>query len=164
MKAILRDDIIISISSNGVEIGNFPKDVGFERLRFDGERVVDLMDLNKIWVKHLGGTTFELHAIEVKDSRMIEMGYVDRNRLFVNDGDIKLMSIDDLNDRKKSEKAKADEDMKLKKQVASFINELNFNEIDTLIDTVFNGLTTKQRTSLKQLYKAVLFVCKRSLQ
>jgi len=69
MKANLKEDIIIMLTENGkVEIGTLPKNVGLERLRFNGKSVVDLFDLNEIWVRYVNGT-FELHAIEVPEPK-----------------------------------------------------------------------------------------------
>ena len=51
MKANLKEDIIVMLTENGsTEIGPLPKNVGLERLRFNGQRVVDLFDLTDgIW-------------------------------------------------------------------------------------------------------------------
>lgn len=90
MRAILKDDIIIRVTQRGdVEIGSIPDGVGFERLRFDGSNLIDLSDLNEIWVRHIGGG-FELHAISVYGAQLIQMTWADRNRLMVDDGTIRL--------------------------------------------------------------------------
>ena len=73
----------------GVEIGTIPKGVGFERLRFDGTKVVDLADLSAFWVETiLGG--FVLHCVKIPNSEYIEMAYVDRKYLVYNSGALRL--------------------------------------------------------------------------
>ena len=85
MLAILNEDIIIRISEElgDTEIGSIPprmRGVGLERLRFDGAKLVDLMDLTSIWVRPVGDG-FELHAIEVPGATEVAMGYPDRDLL-----------------------------------------------------------------------------------
>lgn len=78
MKAILDGDRIIGFSSGGdVEVGPIPKGVGLERLRWDGEKLVDLWDLDEMWVKPKGNS-FSMHAVEVPGSRKVRMKYKDR--------------------------------------------------------------------------------------
>lgn len=86
MKAQLNEDFIASIGT-GVEIGKLPKGVGLERLRFDGESVVDLIDRSEYWVR-ARGNSFELHVIPVVDSQLIQMSFFDRKYLSVIDGSI----------------------------------------------------------------------------
>ena len=96
MKAFVQDDIIINITEEGdTEIGSIPKGVGLERLRFDGEKVVDLADLSEFWVlPTLGG--FELHCIEVVNSHLIQMTYSDRKFLTLNSGSIRLKTPEEI--------------------------------------------------------------------
>ncbi|MHC4159728.1 MAG: hypothetical protein ACYSSO_11700 [Planctomycetota bacterium] len=98
MRAILNNDIIVSLVMNdtaGVEIGDIPKDIGIERLRFDGVQVVDLADLSAFWVESvLGG--FVLHCIQVPSSQYIEMSYPDRKYLISNDGSLRLKTQEEI--------------------------------------------------------------------
>lgn len=91
MKAILRDDQIskLTVRKEGVEIGSVPRGVSLGRLRFDGKKVVDLVDLDSIWVEVKGGC-FILHAIPVRNSTLVDMDYRDRKRLTISQGTIRL--------------------------------------------------------------------------
>lgn len=96
MRAILNNDIIISLVMNdteGVEIGDLPKDVGLERLRFDGNKLVDLADLSAFWVE-IG--SFILHCIQVSNSQYIEMSHADRKHLVLNGGSIRLKTPEEI--------------------------------------------------------------------
>jgi len=89
MLAILNEDIIVRVSSKGTtEIGTFPKGVGLERLRFDGEKVIDLADLEIIHVRIPG----ELHAIPVPGSQPVTMTYADRKYLVNEGGTLRVLT------------------------------------------------------------------------
>lgn len=94
MNAIIDRDIIAHITSSGtgVEIGSVPKGVGLERLRWDGKEIVDLADLNAIWVS----PDMTLHVIEVPGSTLIKMSYSDRKDLINNAGTIRLKTNKDI--------------------------------------------------------------------
>ena len=98
MRAILNNDIIVQLTmseNEGVEIGDIPKDVGIERLRFDGVQVVDLADLSAFWVESvLGG--FVLHCIEIPNSQYIEMSYADRKYLVYNSDTLRLKTQEEI--------------------------------------------------------------------
>jgi hypothetical protein len=102
MKAILNEDIILQFSQTpvAVEVGRVPKGVGMERLRFNGHRVVDLMDLAVIYVRPIG-PSFELHAVQVLGSQAVNMSYTDRGRLFKEkNGMIRILNEDEQDARK----------------------------------------------------------------
>ncbi|MEW6670238.1 MAG: hypothetical protein AB1427_00960 [Thermodesulfobacteriota bacterium] len=87
MKAILDNDVIISLStSTGTEIGSFPKGAGLERLRFDGQKVVDLALLSSIWVREPVPGFYELHAVSVPGSQSVAMTYAQRANLTTDPG------------------------------------------------------------------------------
>ena len=94
MKAILNHDIIIHITQKGdTEIGIIPpekKGIGLERLRFDGNKIVDLADLTEIWVEAVAPEFFVCHAIEVPESQKVAMTYQDRKKLIMENGDIRV--------------------------------------------------------------------------
>ena len=98
MRAILNNDMIVSLvmsETAGVEIGDIPKDIGFERLRFDGAQVVDLANLSAFWVETvLGG--FVLHCVEIPNSEYIEMSYVDRKHLVFNSGVLRVKTQEEI--------------------------------------------------------------------
>lgn len=96
MKAILEKDIIIHITERGdIEIGKLPRGVGLERLRWDGEKIVDLADLDQIWVEEKNGV-FILHAIEVPNAQKVIMTYADRKRLVKDAGLIRLKTQEEM--------------------------------------------------------------------
>lgn len=97
MKATLDQDRILYVSESGdTDIGILPPGVGLERLRFDGQRVVDLADLQRLWVRDLGGGAYELHAVEVPGAQAVDMTYADRRRLTTEAGVIRLRTEDEL--------------------------------------------------------------------
>lgn len=102
MKAILEQDRIIHITEQGnVEIGSIPKGVGLERLRFDGKKVVDLADLDEIWVKPLDQGFFELHVVEVLGAQLVTMAYKNRKYLVVNNnGIIRVKAVQEIENEK----------------------------------------------------------------
>lgn len=88
MRAILNNDIIVTLTmdtTNGTEIGDLPKGVGLERLRFNGTEIVDLATLSAFWVEPIAGG-FMLHAVRVPNSNYIEMAFEDRKHLQINGG------------------------------------------------------------------------------
>ena len=98
MRAILNNDMIVSLvmsETSGVEIGDIPKDVGFERLRFDGEKVVDLADLSTFWVETVQGG-FVIHCVEIPNSRYIEMSYADRKNLVFNSDTLRVKTAEEI--------------------------------------------------------------------
>ena len=113
MKALLKDDTIVKPLNDGVDIGPVPKGVGLERLRFDGHRTVDLIDLDKIWVRFRKGR-FELHVVPLEDCQLVSMRYGDRKNLVVDvNGTIKV----------RNEQEQDDERMRLRKAMArAFLN------------------------------------------
>jgi hypothetical protein len=96
LKAILDYDKIVRITESGdTEIGTVPKDVGLERLRFDGEKIVDLADLSEFWVLLVNGG-FELHCVEVPKSQLMQMNYADRKFLKMNGASVRLKTIEEI--------------------------------------------------------------------
>ena len=96
MKALIKEDVIIKLDSiNGIEIGDIPRGVGFERLRWDGSKVVDLADLTEFWVRIINNI-FELHCIPVVNSHPVTMSYADRDKLIINGGSIRLKTPEEI--------------------------------------------------------------------
>jgi hypothetical protein len=98
MRAILNNDMIVSLVMNetdGTEIGNIPKDIGLERLRFNGTELLDLVELSAFWVESvLGG--FVLHCIQIPNAEYIEMAYADRKYLVYNSGTLRLKTQEEI--------------------------------------------------------------------
>jgi len=107
MKATLREDIIMAVGRGDTEIGCMPPGVGIERLRWDGERLVDLAEVLTIHVRHLSGSHFELHAVPVTHSQPVTMSWADRKRLTVTDGVIRLKTETETEAEVKTGKASA---------------------------------------------------------
>ena len=96
MKALIKEDVIIKLDSiNGIEIGDIPRGVGFERLRWDGSKVVDLADLTEFWVRIINNI-FELHCVPVVNSHPVTMSYADREKLIINGGSIRLKTPEEI--------------------------------------------------------------------
>lgn len=119
MKAVVREDIIVYLTEKGdTEIGEIPKGVGLERLRWDGEKVVDLAGLNQIWVREVNGV-FELHAVKVNNSVLVDMAYADRKRLKVVPGNgIHVLTTEEISELKEKERVK-----KLRANVAAHLEK-----------------------------------------
>lgn len=99
-KAVVREDFIINITERGnIEIGNLPKNVGLERLRWDGEKIIDLATIDQMWVRPIG-IGFELHAIKVSDSYLVDMTWQDKNNLTINNGVVRLKTAQEIQDEK----------------------------------------------------------------
>jgi len=98
VKVILDQDIVRNVVLNGgIEVGPKPKDVGLERLRFDGKRLVDLATLQEIWVKQISPEVFELHAVPVEGAQLVAMTYRKRRRLTADpDGTIRLKTPEEM--------------------------------------------------------------------
>ena len=84
MRAIIDEDIILRLtmkSDQGIEIGSIPKGVDLGRLRFDGDEVIDLNDLDQIWVD----PDRILHCIDTGSCQLVDMNYSDRRDLIMTD-------------------------------------------------------------------------------
>lgn len=90
MLATLREDIIIAVGRGDFEIGRLPAGGGVERLRWDGDQIIDLAEAATIHVRHLSGNHFELHALPLPGTQPVAMRYQDRARLTVAEGIIRL--------------------------------------------------------------------------
>lgn len=96
MRALLNNDVIVSLVMNetdGTEIGDLPKGVGVERLRFNGSGVVDLASLTAFWIEE---GNFALHCVRVSNSQYFEMSYVDRKRLVWEDSGFRLKTLEEI--------------------------------------------------------------------
>jgi hypothetical protein len=91
-QVILDRDLITRITiSGGVEVGPFPKGVGIERLRWDGEKLIDIADLTEMWID----TDGQIHAIEVPSSQLMQMTWADRRHLVKTPVGWRLKDLDD---------------------------------------------------------------------
>lgn len=106
MKAVINQDKILYFSEKAgtIEVGSAPRGAGLERIRWTGEKLVDLAGLSQIWVSPLGGKSFDLHAHQMPGSQLVDMEYVDRKRLTIDNGLIRLKTEDELISEKKASK------------------------------------------------------------
>lgn len=95
MKAVIDRDIVVALHAGDTEIGPLPPGVGIERLRWDGERLVDIGELSEIWVEHHAGG-FRLHAVEVPGATLVPMTYRQRRRLTLNSGHPRLLTAEEI--------------------------------------------------------------------
>ena len=130
MRAILNNDLILSYTvKGGVEIGTPPKDIGLERLRFDGSNIVDIASLSAFWVEKRS-EGFVLHCVEVPGSTYLEFAYADRKLLVINGSALRLKTIEEVDAEKLEIKIKA-----LK-------NKLRLRLVDLLGDTQDQNMNT----------------------
>jgi len=141
LKVTIRDyDRINKINvSDGIEIGSIPKDVGLERVRWDGKKLVDLFKLSKMWVEYKNGI-FLLHCIQVPHSQLVEMQYKDRKKLWNDNGIYKI---------KTEKEIKAEETIQYRKS--------HYPEISDQIGAVMKYLETKSdlSTELQELINEI---------
>lgn len=82
-RAIIKDDCIVKLTTKnniGVEVGTIPKGVGFERLRWDGNKLIDIFYLKEFYVDK---NTFKLHITHKNNTNLVVMNYKDKNKLVV---------------------------------------------------------------------------------
>lgn len=171
MKAILDGDIIIAKSPVGTQIGPIPSGVDLTRLRYDASvpEVVNLMDLTSMYVEHKSGG-FILHAVSEhpvtgKTYTLITMTYLDRNNLIQEtDGTIRLLTPQEVIDIDQAEQDAILDNRDLKGQAKDLVESLTYQAVLNHIDNVFGGLSTDQKTSLKKLYCAVLYLAKKQIK
>ncbi len=102
MRAIIKQDRIIKLGS-GIEIGNIPRDVGLDQLRWDGSKLINLADLTEIYVEP---GTHILHVIPIPGSQLVKMTWADRRHL-IDDGEIIRVKTQEEIDKPKKEAYKA---------------------------------------------------------
>ena len=169
MKAILKEDMIVKISNSpdAIEIGDLVPEAGLERLRFDGTRVTDLMELSEMWVRYLGGRCFELHAVEVPDSQFVKMGYRDRKYLINEAGVIRVLTEEETAEREEDayEQAIIVSQYKETNKTDPWIQVLlkgSPEEVEAFVDKHVTDLAST-RAALKRLALAVGY-CLRKIQ
>lgn len=95
MLATVDKDIVVVLGRGTVTIpDDYPRNVGWERLRWDGERVVDLADLEGFWVEWNG--CFFLHCKEFDGCTYVTMSYTDRFNLILDNGVPRLQTQEEL--------------------------------------------------------------------
>jgi hypothetical protein len=169
VKVLLNEDILVKPWRKGKQVGAIPKGVGWERLRYDHriDRVVDLMDLDEIYVRFKDGH-FELHAVPVPRSQLVTMRYHDKHKLtFETVGVTKTIVC--LSDAEyeliREERASSIADNKqLKARLVSLVEDLTYSEVTTKVDNIFSDHTAGQRQVLKDALHVLLFLAKKELR
>ena len=169
MKVLLNEDIIVKPWRRGTQVGVVPKGVGWERLRFDHriDKVVDLMDLDEIYVRYKSGD-FELHAVPVKGSQPVSMRYHERHKLTLETVgvDKTIVCLSDAEyelERAKIASSIAD-NKQLRARLSNLVSTLTFAEVTTKVDTIFSDHTAGQRQLLKDTLHVLLFLAKKELR
>jgi hypothetical protein len=66
MQATIDRDLITVMGRGSVTLpDDYPRDVGLERLRWNGSEIIDLATLSGFWVEHKNGM-FVLHCLSVQ--------------------------------------------------------------------------------------------------
>ncbi|MHA1942427.1 MAG: hypothetical protein ACW97P_12030 [Candidatus Hodarchaeales archaeon] len=109
MKAILDGEKIIklSLSGEGIEIGDIPSGVDLNRLRWDGNRLIDLARLEYLHVKHIGNNFFEVFAMPDVGRQKIKMRYSQRKLLTIEGSIIRLKMVIEVEEEEKKQRDKA---------------------------------------------------------
>ncbi|EGJ51794.1 hypothetical protein [Desulfocurvibacter africanus] len=157
-KVILHEDLIVRRlplrSEAGLEVGELPAGVGLERLRYDGERIVDLAELASMHVRCEGGA-FTLHAVAVPGSQPVAMTYADRGRLAMEpDGRIRAFSPEEWAQREEARQAKA-ELAASDKRMARVSEDLAAVLEGLLDDLKAAGVLTAEQAESRRLPQAV---------
>lgn len=142
---------------NSVEVGDIPKNRGLELLRFDGNKIVDISELDQIYVK-FKNSYFTFHSIPVRGSQLVSMRWKDRKKLINDNGTIRLKTNEEIlkEDSDVKETAKSNKIRNaIKKEYAS---ELDYKikrdkAIWATIDYLLNGNTRSVPFVRKQLNK-----------
>jgi len=169
MKAFLKEDIILHITANGdTEIGDLVPKVGLERQRFDGTEMVDLINLDEMWVRHKGGDAFELHAVQVPNSQLVQMNYLDRKWLTKDDDGI-IRVLTPLEREAKLESAYNRSSVSVRfneiKKLDNFINGVLHATPETINQYIENNVTNLD--SAKEVLKRMALLiayCMRKLE
>lgn len=102
-RVILNGDRIKKITADdklGVEVGELPKGVGLERLRWDGEKIVDLAELEEMYVNP---QTKTLHVVQQRNTQRVQMSYNERFYLTNDNGTLRVKTPYERDEEQRSE-------------------------------------------------------------
>ena len=140
-----------------------PKGVGFERIRIVNGKVVDLANLDQIWVENQNGIWF-LHAQEYPNTQLVNMKYSDRKNLISEKGVYRIKTAQEVTNENIQRQQRNFERRELRKDLETFIENLKFNEIDQIVGNVWGQLNQSQQAYLKTMSKVVLYLAKKELR
>lgn len=129
MKAILDNDIILRFDeANGIEIGALLKQVPHDRLRFDGDEVVDLYLQSEFYVEFRDGV-FLLHVVDVIDSQLVQMNYRDRKFLTNDAGIYRVLTNQEIVDNEKNRR-RSESKNRLRQSIKTDVGDAGDNTSD----------------------------------
>ncbi|MHA2344224.1 MAG: hypothetical protein ACXADW_20350 [Candidatus Hodarchaeales archaeon] len=109
MKAILDGEKIIklSLSGEGIEIGDIPNGIDLNRLRWNGSKLIDLAKAEKLYVKYIGNDYFDIFALPAIGRQEVKMRYSQRKLLVMDSGTIRLKMVAEIQQEEKDQKNEA---------------------------------------------------------
>ena len=119
MRAIIKDDRILQPSPTGIDVGPKPPKISINDLRYNGKRLVNMNNLNEIWVEQVNGI-FVLHCKKYRNSQLVQMQYKDRKHLINDNGTFRIRTQDEINQiliKRTEDERKANKRTKLRKQI-----------------------------------------------
>ncbi|MHA2086071.1 MAG: hypothetical protein ACXABD_20190 [Candidatus Thorarchaeota archaeon] len=170
MRVILKEDVIVKVlrpkSELGIEVGEppFGSPIDFTRLRYDGEKLVDLYNLDEMYVRMGPSGQWSLHCIEVPGSQLVTMRFWQKKNLIDDSGTYRVRTDEEIEEHQAAKKALTLDNRRLRGQLKDMVKTMTFDKIDTNIDTVFGNLNTAQKNSLKKLYKVTLLLAKQQVR
>lgn len=98
MLATVDRDIVVMLGRGDTVLpDDYPRDVGWERLRWDGEHIVDLATMTGFWVEWNGA--FVLHCKSFPGTVFLEMAYADKKLLVLNGGTPRLLTQQEIEEK-----------------------------------------------------------------
>lgn len=133
MKPILdkKNSKVVNFGPSGMDLP-LPKSAkgDLKRIRFDGHRLVDLGEMDKMHVTY-ENNVFELHARPVSNSKLVNMKYSDR-RFLKHDGEaIRLKTVQETRDElivKLRHRARSKAKVALEGQMGLLVEQFIFNQ------------------------------------
>jgi len=143
MKVKIDGDMISLDHKYGIDIGPKPKNYGLECLRYDGNKIINLTKLNKIWVEK-NGNKFILHCIDIGNCQLVDMTYNQRKNLINDNGTFRVKTANELGaeiEQNNEISKKACKRTKLRNQIGDrFVREEHMQDLVHLVlDVVINN-------------------------
>jgi len=157
MKAIIDKDKIVKLSfDSGTEVGDLPSGVGLERLRWDGDHLIDISSENSLapsafYVEKLG-SGFELHIVpsSAADWQVVNLDYTQRNLLVDDDGVFRLMTPTEVYQENQEEVLT---NLKVKSEYA-IETQIDYT-LDLAEDIIITDSMSRSPSALAELYNSV---------
>lgn len=143
MKAIINKGRLLSLtlSDDGVEVGNIPKGVGLERLYWDGETLFDLYKLSSFWVDK----DRNLYPDKDFGRQLVYMNYNERKNLTKDKDNMWVI-------KSEEEKQKQINEIRKQRKIIQAKRKLKRSCIDNSITTtIIKALINKDSSSINKL-------------